>query len=295
MIIVKLMGGLGNQMFQYAAARSLALEKSTWVYLDPAFLYEDAKGRWTQREYELDVFNIQYKFERSGRINFLRRLDTSSFWRRLSKTVLWPFPFQHFAEPDSKFHPEIFTYSRNTYLYGYFQSEKYFIKHQETIRSDFSFLDPPKGKNAEMLDRIRSVNAISVHVRRGDYATLKAANEFHGMMGLEYYKAGTEYIMNKINGAPEFFIFSDEPEWVKANLSVPGKAEYIDWNSGKSSFEDLRLMSNCRHHVIANSSFSWWGAWLNPHKDKIVVAPKSWFNDASRDTSDIIPETWTRL
>ena len=295
MIITKLMGGLGNQMFQYAAARSLALEKNTWVYLDPSFLYEDSTGKWTQREYELGVFNIKYKFERSGRINFLRRLDTSRVWRKMSKTVLWPFPFQHFAEPDAKFHPEVFSYPRNTYLYGYFQSEKYFIKHAETIRRDFSFVEEAKERNAETLASIRSSNSVSVHVRRGDYVTLKSASEFHGMMGLDYYRAGTEFIMSRMQGDPEFFIFSDEPEWVKANLKVPGKATYIDWNSGKASFEDMRLMSNCRHHVIANSSFSWWGAWLNPDKEKMVVAPKLWFSDSKRDSSDIIPETWTRM
>ncbi|MCU0435797.1 MAG: alpha-1,2-fucosyltransferase [Bacteroidia bacterium] len=294
MIIVKLMGGLGNQMFQYAAARSLALEKNTWVYLDASFLLEDAKGRWTQREYELGIFNIQYKFERSGRINFLRKLDTSPYRRKLSEQKWWPFPFRHFAEPDSKFHPEIFHSPKNTYLHGYFQSEKYFEKHAATIRRDFEFLEPPDEKNASVLAHIRSVNAVSVHVRRGDYVSLKSAGEFHGLMGQEYYRAGAEHIAGKMNGETEFFIFSDEPEWVKANLKVPGKAVYVDWNSGKKAYEDMRLMSNCKHHIIANSSFSWWGAWLNASTEKIVVAPKQWFAGLQAP-NDIVPHSWLRF
>src|SRR5688572_458380 len=130
MIAVKLMGGLGNQMFQYAAARSLALEKKTWVYLDPSFLYEDSKGRWTQREYELYVFNIKYKYERSGRVRFLRSLNVKNYMKKLSDSSWWFFPYRNFYQPDHRFHPEIFSYPKNTYLHGYFQSEKYFIKHE---------------------------------------------------------------------------------------------------------------------------------------------------------------------
>lgn len=294
MIAVKLMGGLGNQMFQYAAARSLALEKGTWVYLDPSFLYEDSKGRWTQRDYELDVFNIAYKFERSGRINFLRSLNLNNFRKRLSDSPLWFLPYRNFYQPDHRFHPGLFSYPKNTYLHGYFQSEKYFLKHEAQIRKDFEFREPASGKNAETLERIRGSFSVSIHVRRGDYVTLAAASEFHGLMGAGYYKAGAEAILRGKNEQPVFFVFSDDPEWCKQNIQLPGEIVYIDWNTGKSSFEDMRLMSSCKHHVIANSSFSWWGAWLNPSKEKIVVAPKQWFND-SKDQTDIVPDRWIRL
>jgi hypothetical protein len=289
------MGGLGNQMFQYAAARALALDKNTWVYLDPSFLYEDSKGRWTQRQYELGVFNIQYKFERSGRIRFLRALAHNSRWKRLSNAGWWPLPYRSFYEQGQQFHPELAAYPKNTYLHGYFQSEKYFLHHEDIIRKDFAFLEEAKDKNAETLKRIRDTFSISLHVRRGDYVTLAAASAFHGLMGLDYYQAGVDHILKDESRSPEFFIFSDDPAWVKENLKVPGPATYVDWNSGKSSFEDMRLMSNCKHHVIANSSFSWWGAWLNPSKEKKVVAPKQWFQDPKSQDNDVIPETWTRL
>lgn len=288
------MGGLGNQMFQYAAARALALDKNTWVYLDPSFLHEDSRGRWTQRGYELGVFNIHYKFERSGRINFLRRLNHNSYLKRMSDSNWWFLPYRNFYQPDHRYHPEIREYPKNTYLHGYFQSEKYFIHHETQIRKDFEFLEPAKDRNAELLDKIRSSVSVSVHVRRGDYVTLAAASAFHGLMGIEYYKAGVELIASKCNSPPSFFVFSDDPEWARANLQFPGETAYVDWNSGKSGFEDMRLMSNCKHHIIANSSFSWWGAWLNPSKDKIVVAPKQWFTDGSAQ-DDIIPGSWLKL
>lgn len=288
------MGGLGNQMFQYAAARALALDKNTWVYLDPSFLYEDAKGRWTQREYELNVFNIKYKFERSGRINFLRSLNTKSYMKKMSESGLWPFPYRNFYQPDNKYHPEIKSCPKNTYLHGYFQSEKYFIHHEALIRKDFEFTESPTEKNTEALNKIRNSNAVSVHVRRGDYVSLAAASAFHGLMGVEYYSAAAKVISDKTRMPLTFFIFSDDPQWCKENLKLEGEMHFIDWNSGKSSYEDMRLMSNCKHHIIANSSFSWWGAWLNPSKDKIVIAPKQWFNDSS-DQTDIIPAAWIRL
>jgi hypothetical protein len=294
MIIVKLMGGLGNQMFQYAAARSLALEKNTWVYLDATFLNEDAKGRWTQREYELGAFNIKYKFERSGRVSFLASLNSSNWRKKLSDSGLWFLPYRNFYQADHKFHPELFSYPKNTYLHGYFQSEQYFAKHADQIRRDFEFLEPAKGRNEGVLERIRNSRSVSIHVRRGDYVTLAAANQFHGLMGVEYYDAGVNEIISKTLSTHTYFVFSDDPQWARKNLRFPGETEFIDWNTGSSGFEDLRLMSNCEHHIIANSSFSWWGAWLNPSPSKIVIAPKFWFNDNS-DQSDIVPRTWIKL
>lgn len=293
MIAVLLMGGLGNQMFQYAAARSLALERKTWVYLDPFFLYEDAKGRWTQRHYELGALNVHYKYERSGRINFLRRVHFSRFWRRMSESKGWPFSFRTFIEKGTGFQPEFFSFPKNTYLKGYFQSEKYFLKHADVIRKELACTDPPAGKNAETLEKIIGCNAVSIHVRRGDYITLPTAAAYHGFPGLEYYAKAIEHMQSNVDGA-EFFVFSDEPAWVKQNLPVPGNATFVDWNVGKGH-EDLRLMSNCRHHIIANSSFSWWGAWLNPSKEKLVIAPKNWFANPEENDKDIIPAGWLRF
>lgn len=295
MIAVKLKGGIGNQMFQYAVARSLAIEKNTWVYLDPSFLYEDAKGRWTQRDYALGPFHIQYKFEKSGRINFLRRLNHSSTWRRWSETAWWPFSFRNFNEAGTQFQPELFSLPRNVYLEGYFQSEKYFIKHAELIRKDFTVIEPPTGRNAEVMEQIRSCCAVSVHVRRGDYLALTSANSFHGTLQPHYYSAAINELGQRVSEPKKWFVFSDDIEWAKANLLKGEQATFIDWNQGETSFEDIRLMSSCKHHIIANSSFSWWGAWLNPSPEKNVIAPARWFAQMNTDDRDIVPETWIRI
>lgn len=289
------MGGLGNQMFQYAAARALAIEKKTWVYLDPSFLYEDAKGRWTQREYELGVFNVQYKFEKSGRINFLRRLNHSARWRKWQEQSWWPFSFRNFNEPDSRYHSELFSLPRNVYMQGYFQSEKYFVKHADQLRKDFSLLEEPGERNQLTLAEIRNTNAVSIHVRRGDYETLAAAKAFHGTLSPAYYHAAAKKMEEFVSEPITWYIFSDDAAWAARNLQLNGRAVVVDWNQGKQSAEDLRLMSNCRHHIIANSSFSWWGAWLNPSGDKNVITPSRWFADQKMDDSDIVPAGWIRM
>lgn len=295
MIIVKLMGGLGNQMFQYAAARAQALDRKTWVYLDPSFLYEDSKGQWTQREYALSPFNIQYKFERSGRVKFLRALNNNRFWRKLSGSKYWFLPYKNFVEQSGDFDKQLKNYPSNTYLQGYFQSEKYFLHHASQIRQDFSFIDPPSEVNAEWLVRIRQENSVSVHVRRGDYVSLASANAFHGTLSLDYYAKSAQLLRERLSGDLSFFVFSDDPEWVKSNLVLPGNTTYVDWNGEGAAHEDLRLMSNCRHNIIANSSFSWWGAWLGENADKLVVAPKQWFTNGNPVSEDLIPRSWIKV
>jgi hypothetical protein len=289
MIAVKLKGGLGNQMFQYAAARSLALEKKTWVYLDPSFLYEDAKGRWTQREYELDCFNIVYKFERSGRINLLRSLNHSARMRRLSESGLWFLPYRNFTEQTGGFNTEFFNNPVNTYLEGYFQSEKYFVKYRDKLLKEFTFHETPSGKSAELLARLQNSRALSIHVRRGDYVSNQSAMQFHGFAGEEYYRSAISEMSRSINDIDFCCVFSDDIDWAKQNIKVSMETVYVDWNAKGS--EDLRLMMQCKHHVIANSSFSWWGAWLGEKTGSKIIAPLKWFADSK--TSD--KDRWTRL
>jgi hypothetical protein len=293
MIITKLKGGLGNQMFQYAAARSLALEKSTWVYLDPSFLYEDAKGRWTQRAYELDCFNIAYKFERSGRINFLRSLNHRTRMRKLSESGFWPFSYANFTEQAGGFNESFFNNPVNTYLDGYFQSEKYFVRHRETLLKDFTFQQKPEGRNEELISRLTETNALSIHVRRGDYVSLTSASSFHGFAGEDYYSTAIKDMFLNQPQISVSVVFSDDIEWAKKHITTPVNTIYVDWNS--KGYEDLRLMTHCKHHIIANSSFSWWGAWLGEKKDSRIMAPRKWFADANASDKDIIPERWQRI
>jgi hypothetical protein len=149
--------------------------------------------------------------------------------------------------------------------------------------------------NEEMAHRIGGEeSAVSIHVRRGDYVSDAGTNRFHGTCSVDYYHDAVDRISG-FAPASHFFVFSDGIDWAKENLRLRQPVTYVDFNDGEKNYEDLRLMSLCKHHIIANSSFSWWGAWLNPNPDKIVIAPKKWFNDPSINTDDLIPNSWLRL
>lgn len=197
------------------------------------------------------------------------------------------------VEPHFHYWPGIREVSHNAYLAGYWQSEKYFSDASETIRADFTFRQPLSEQNAEMAERIGQGMSVSLHVRRGDYASNPKTNTAHGLCSLEYYRAAVLHMAEHIE-RPEFFVFSDDIAWVKANLEIDFPCWYVDHNQGTESYNDMRLMSLCRHHIIANSSFSWWGAWLNRDPDKIVVAPRRWFANGKR-SEDLLPASWVSL
>ena len=192
------------------------------------------------------------------------------------------------------FDPDILSVPNNSYLEGYWASEKYFQDISDVIRKEFILKNTPDAINKAMMKRISSCNSISIHVRRNDYVEDKKTNDFHGVCGLEYYNKAVSMIGKKIKN-PTFFVFSDDPEWCKINLRLDFPTDYVTHNLGKKDYEDMRLMSACKHNIIANSSFSWWGAWLNNNSNKIVVAPKKWFADASTNTADLVPKQWSRI
>lgn len=197
------------------------------------------------------------------------------------------------VEPYFHYWPGIREVSHNAYLAGYWQSEKYLSDVSETIRADFTFRHPLSEQNAELAGRIGQTMAVSLHVRRGDYVSDTKTNAAHGLCSLEYYRAAVLHIAKHVE-RPKFFVFSDDIAWVKTNLKIDYPCRYVDHNLGAESYNDMRLMSLCRHHIIANSSFSWWGAWLNPRADKLVIAPRKWFANES-DTKDLLPIGWKTL
>ncbi len=163
----------------------------------------------------------------------------------------------------------------------------------DEIRAEFELEEAPSQRNRELIERVEATNSLSLHVRRGDYVSHEATGRFHGLMPLSYYREAVELVTERA-GRAEIFVFSDDIDWCKREFTIPEcKLHYVDHNSRGS--EDMRLMSSCRHHILANSSFSWWGAWLNRDPEKIVVAPTRWFRDLSIDTSDLLPESWLRL
>ena len=283
-IVVGLDGGIGNQLFQYAAARALALRLGVAVGLDTRWY----AGR-TDRYYALDRFAISPAAVDPGTLPFRdgKRLGRllSGFGGRLSV----------YRETGLAFDPAVLGLPDGTYLRGVFQSELYFADQEPALRRDLAIVDPPDADNRAVLAEIGASHAVSLHVRRGDYVSNPKIASVHGTVSEDYYRRAAALIAERSGADPRLFVFSDDPAWAQANLDLGFPMRVVDHNGADRASEDLRLMAACRHHVLANSSFSWWGAWLNPSADKIVVAPRPWFRDSALDDSTIVPERWIRL
>lgn len=292
MIITQIIGGLGNQMFQYAAGRALSLKNDSTFVLDISGFenYELHQGFELQR-----VF--RHRFETASKADIRRVLGWQSpagIRRIVSRRPFASFCRKRFVvEPHFNYWPGINKLTNDCYLSGYWQSEKYFIDVALQIREDFVFKLPLEKQNAELVKQINQVNAVSLHVRRGDYAINPKTTATHGMCSLDYYRESIRYVAERVE-QPHFFIFSDDIAWVKNNLKMDFPHVYVQHNHGAESYNDMRLMSLCRNHIIANSSFSWWGAWLNSSTEKIVIAPRKWFANQT-DVQDLFPDGWVTL
>jgi hypothetical protein len=292
MIISHLIGGLGNQMFQYAASRALSLERDVPLYLD----VQDFKGYALHNGYELSrVFNINTQLAGNAELKqVLGWRAYSPIRKKLYRPQLSKFRGKRmFVDTQFSTWRQIKEVPNDCYLMGNWQTEHYFKDFQEVIRADFSFRLPLADRNAALAEQISSDVAVSLHVRRGDYVANPSSLAFHGLCSLDYYRRAIDYISARVAN-PVFYIFSDDIPWVRENLHLESPCHYIDHNKGDESYNDMRLMSLCKHHIIANSSFSWWGAWLNPRTDKIVVAPQRWVL-SDFDTSDIVPASWVKI
>jgi hypothetical protein len=279
MVIVKIVGGLGNQMFQYAFGRTISLK-----YQTPLFLDLSAFTTYQLHSYSLNHFNIQARIASPQQI---QKLTQKNKWWFGSKPKV-------FQEPHFYFCPAALSQKPSRYFDGYWQSENYFSGIIPTLRKDLSVAIAPDLVNLGYVEKMKSVNSVSLHIRRGDYVSNPSANQVHGVMGLEYYHQAIESIQRQLKD-PYYFIFSDDPEWAKQNLKLDGPTDYIGHNGPEKNYEDLRLMSSCRAHIIANSTFSWWGAWLNPDPTKTVIAPKVWFASGQHNDKDLIPKNWIRI
>ncbi|MDD1606886.1 MAG: alpha-1,2-fucosyltransferase [Methylococcaceae bacterium] len=292
MIISNLIGGLGNQMFQYAAGRALSLQRKQPLLLDVSGFanYELHHGFELQRVFACPIViastkDVQKVLGWQANPLIKRRLTNPRWTLLRGNNFVVESHFQYWAG--------IQQVPPSVYLQGYWQSEKYFQELAAIVRADFTFKLPLNLKNAEFSQKISQVNAVSLHIRRGDYVQNPVTLATHGLCTLAYYQAAIQAIADSV-AEPYFFIFSDDMAWVKANLKISLPCQYIDHNQGMESYNDMRLMSLCQHHIIANSSFSWWGAWLNPSINKIVIAPKQWFAD-DKNTSDLLPQSWLTL
>lgn len=289
MIIVKLIGGLGNQMFQYALGRHLAHLHKTELKLDITN-FETYK----LHNYSLGTFNIKKTIASEDEISRFKKnkIRPGKKWFLYNK--LFANKSKYFQEKNFSFTPEVLSLGNDLYIDGYWQSEKYFKEIETIIRAEFSFILPQGEKDKEIYKLITESDSISIHIRRADYVTSANTNKTHGSCPVEYYIGAVGLLAQKMTN-PHFFIFSDDYEWVRQNIKIDHPTVYVNHNNADTNYQDLRLMASCKHNIIANSTFSWWGAWLNKNPNKIVVAPKKWFADASKNDSDLIPSTWIRM
>jgi hypothetical protein len=287
-IVVRLQGGLGNQMFVYAAARGVADRLDTELVLDTSWMVE---GRgWGEIKYELGCFDLDARVcpvWEVGRVPNASRVVRALQHLRPSRR-----PFLTLVTEDdatNAFLPSFSSVPDNSYLRGYWQFEGYFADIDARIRRDFTF--PPLSAEGERLAaEIRTVPAVAVHVRRGDYVGVDRI----GFLDVDYYHRATETIANRV-GDIQLFVFSDDPEWCAENMTFMHPTTVVERHvSLGRPWQDMQLMSLCRHDVIANSTYSWWGAWLNRSPEKIVVAPRRWVQSDKR-AGDPVPEGWIRV
>lgn len=292
MIVIQLQGGLGNQMFQFAFAAIIAQMNKSELLVDLEF-YDKSKKHihCTPRDFELDIFDFVYLQALASDIKPFFKL---SFLDKIKKELGLNY-FKLYQEPSHSFEEKALSLIAPVYIRGYFQSYKYFIGHESEIRKLFMFSESNLDiKNLDILKSLETTTAISVHIRRGDYVENLKTQQSHGNCTIEYYLNAIDFFTSKDKNVKLLF-FSDDIGWVRDNFkNVKLPKLFVDHNKNQDSWKDMLLMSSCTHNIIANSSFSWWGAWLNNNPNKIVIAPKYWYNNVE-SSEDLIPENWIVL
>ncbi len=275
MVVAKVYGGLGNQMFQYAAGYALARRLDTRLVLDTAWF--DPEVGPALRPFELHWFGIEGGITRRDRILL-----------RLRRAVV-------VTEQRFGYDIELETARGTVVLDGYWQSYKYFEGCADEIRAAFRFPELVSDEGKEVARAIEACDcSVGVHVRRGDYAANPKLRRIHGVLSPEYYANAAAQIRGKVASDVRFFVFSDDIEWCRSSLQLGSDTAFVAGGRAAPDYEDMALLARCDHHVLANSSFSWWGAWLSP-RDGIVVAPRPWFTDPTLTVEALLPPTWIEL
>lgn len=291
MIVTALNGGLGNQMFQYAVGRRIALERDDILKLEVSNF-----ERSPNRTYRLHAFSIKQSFCTAAETALFEGREPH---RRALRFILRTFVSsrQYTVLGD----PEVFVYTSdalsipgNLLLKGYWQNHRYFETIESVLRKDFALKSELSAATKAMSKRIRSHNSVSLHIRRGDYVSDPKIRALHGTSLDHYYQMAVKLIAQKVPDL-HFFVFSDEPGWAHENLDLGYPSTIVDHNGPDKDYEDMYLMSLCQHHIIANSSFSWWGAWLGRNREKVIIAPRQWLTTEKYDTSQVTPPDWIRL
>ncbi|MCH8466616.1 MAG: alpha-1,2-fucosyltransferase [Roseinatronobacter sp.] len=291
MVITKLIGGLGNQMFQYAAGVSLARNIGVDLRIDKNALrtYNLHQGYQLDEIFQGDF--IQATEWEMFKLMGLRKFKIVKRGAEVNPKHKFKAGYPFIRQPTHNYWADFDKITTSGYLAGYWQSSKYFANSEAEVRQAFSFKDNLTGRNLEIVNKVRSENSVAIHIRRGDYISDPGSLKFHGFCDWNYYDKAVSIIIEK-TGASKFYIFSDEPEVARLHFQDTRSFEIVDWNTGRSSYRDMQIMSHCRHHIIANSTFSWWGAWLADSPEQVVVAPSSWFQGSDEQIVDIYEPDW---
>lgn len=284
MIAVRLIGGLGNQMFQYAAGRALADRLGTGLLLD-------VRGFAT---YTLHGFGLT-KFRVRASVAGDDDLGSWPEWQRRLLTPLRRVGLRSrfYAEPFFGYDPEWPALGEGVHLNGYFQSERYFSGIRGVLCEDFVPREPLDDGNRRIAGLAKESESVMLHVRRGDYVSDARTLSIHGVCSPAYYQSAVARMREHCR-APRFFVFSNDMAWARENLALGDDAVFVEGNA-RAPEMDVHLMAQCRHHIIANSSFSWWGAWLGCHPEQRVIAPAPWFDAPHMRAADLLPPTWETL
>lgn len=282
--IVKFLGGLGNQMFQYAFF--LSLEKC----------YGKVKADLTGfGEYRLHhgfelakVFGVAMEQATPFELRIYTSQQRDWLTRKLRR-IYGTKGAEYDEQEEFAFDTGIYEDASPRHFWGYWQHHQYVQLVEDKLRKAFVFKEPLDKRNEDCVQTLAAHETVAVHVRRGDYLNHPSLG---GICDLSYYQQGLQILEEKLDN-PLYVFFSNDMTWCKDNLNVKN-AVYVDWNKGEQSYRDMQLMGCCNHYIIANSSFSWWGAWLNPNPNKLVVSPKKWVNDEA-DPAALIHPQWIRL
>ena len=310
MIIIELKSaGLGNCMFQYALGRRLSLEYETDLKIDisnmggyqlPFRHHEDEELQKLFKS-SLGAFNITYEIASCNEVAKLRGWgDVRKFGNRLTRKVRRIFncyPKTYIKEKTPHgFDKDVCDCGNSAYLDGYFINRHYFESVENHIRKEFTFRHPLDGKNIELLRQIMTTNSVSIHVRRGDYTVAQMTSGIFNILDIEYYKKAVKVISEMVDN-PKFYVFSDDLQWVRENLGFIHDIVIPSDKRSQQPWIDLRLMSCCKHNITANSTFSWWGAWLNQEPNKIVVVPEKWYRNPELNNSvrSLILGSWIEI
>jgi len=285
-VVVGLSGGLGNQMFQFATGRSLAVRLKVPLIFDLSWFAGQVDRRFALYPFriEAECCSQNLWLWPSGRAiasRFARR-----WLPRIMGVPVWREPHFHYAYGFDALKEAVF-------LEGYWQSERYFREIRSLLKEEFSLREPMPPASIKLIEEINACDAICVHVRRGDYLNNPVAAKLHGTCSVNYYRTGIRELCQGL-ASPHCFVFSDDPTWVRESMEIDCPMTVVDMNGPNDAHLDLMLMSACDHFLIANSSLSWWGAWLGSHTEKKVIAPERWFLTPDKDTRDLLPESWQR-